>query len=384
MQNASVLEDCDITVSRYVNWNEDRNQTFLNELDYVPKFYESKYHQKFSESGDYFDGFHYFQKSEYCVKRITDLALELKVCQPICNSKSATRNCIPKCCALGSILAKRMELSEPDEEPSVEEKPNIRLDISHGRMELQRLSGERKWESYNVEFCIDGFVQDVNEPYMGSIENQVVITCREDETEIEMLSHPIENWASITCQLIGCILMLTTVIIYLSLIKHQNFNGLMILSHSTASFFAYGFSVAHIISRASKRLKTFILFSCLAWGIPALLVGLFAVFDEIYRDPLTLAIVPYYAVECCFVASWSRGHFVFLPIAIILVVNGLLTLLTLKVILEAKMNAAKMAKTGADRYTYELLFILIKNTIIYYKQQIMKFVVHDFSSNFFS
>ncbi|ODM88843.1 G-protein coupled receptor Mth2 [Orchesella cincta] len=369
---------------------------------------------------------------------ISDLAIELKVCQPICNTAAATRNCIPKCCPPDKILgywsfrciqlfqeeprwkpllcngehcaqqnpsesihfhehsikytcqsiylrhpSKTMELIVPGVVYDLEKKQNIRLDTSQGRIQLQQLTIERKWEDYNVDFCADGFVRSGSEPYTGAIENQVVITCKDDEPEMEEFSHDVENWASIITQLLGCVLMLTTVTIYLVLLKQQNFNGLMILSYATSSFFSYVFSAAaHFIAvsddpRALGFAERGALCMVIAIAIQFFHYGTYAWLTVMNynlwqtlkslnpantgaskRDPLTYVIVPDYAVESCSTATYSRGYFIYIPTAIILVVNGLLTLLTLKVIIEAKINAAKMAKTGADRYTARLFFKL--------------------------
>ncbi|CAL8098035.1 unnamed protein product [Orchesella dallaii] len=464
-----VLENCSETVLRYVNFADETNQLFSSEIpsNTTPLAYSSRISEKFEINGDYYDGYHYFQRSEYCVKSVSETSLLLKLCQLICNSHdSASKNrfCIPKCCPPNEILGywsdtcRPLQQHEPAWKPVVCEnekcmsieplerahfhrhrvscgrntfrqaisevelsvqghyvvdpKANIRMDVTSGSIVLQRLSGSRVWLPYDINFCVDGFINMPWDNYTGASHMQVFVVCFKDEYAA-FVPYPSSNTtATIVAHVAGSVFLLLIFIVYLVLVKRQNFNGLVILSYSLSLVFSYGlFTAAHYISTlpnpedvglfyrgwpcmsiaigahytlfvtfswltvmnfnlwqgvkslqsvnsTSKRLKAFTYYSILVWGLPALLVSAFVAIDEIYRDPASLVVVPDYAVQNCYVASWSRGYYVFTPIAIFLFVNGILVLLTYRILLAGRTNASKMIKTGADKYTPKLFLKL--------------------------
>ncbi|ODM91561.1 G-protein coupled receptor Mth2 [Orchesella cincta] len=415
----------------------------------------------FTSNGDYYDGFHYFQTSEYCVKSVSSDKMTLRICAPTCNSTEPhLKYCIPKCCAPDEVLnywsfrCRKIRLNETgwkpelwvvgnstivepnelihftshelscenamirnplttviydkDGEYDIDIKQNIRMDISQGRLNLLKLEENRKWEKHEIPFCIDGFIENKNQVYFSDPNDVIVLTCAPDDAKFYNVA--IVAWATIIILAIGSIFLLMVVMIHLILLKQLNFNALCILSYSMSLLCSYSLhTIAHLITinpnreftglgsrgffcmaisvgchyflitselwlallnfelwrtlrstmhidPTSKRLKAFCTYSLIGWGIPLILIALFVTVDEVYRDPLTYVVVPDYAMQSCSVAVWSRGYYVYTPKAIILFANGILIILTVKVIAGARKNASAM--TTSKQHTYSAtLFI---------------------------
>ncbi|CAL8075476.1 unnamed protein product [Orchesella dallaii] len=124
----NVLSSCSETVTRYFIVDNSRKEKLATTRQIFPRVDELPSPDAFTLKAEYFDGFHYFQRSEYCVNAFMDFAISLRVCQPICNSfysGSKVRLCIPKCCAPDEVLGYwsyrcvRLHQQEPKWQPVV-------------------------------------------------------------------------------------------------------------------------------------------------------------------------------------------------------------------------------------------------------------------------
>jgi len=73
---------------------------------------------------------------------------------------------------------------------------------------------------------------------------------------------------------------------------------------------------------ASKRRKRFAFYMFFGWGVPAILVLISVVLDNVYKDEDCLpAILPLYGQITCFVNPLGLGEYLYYPIAALLVMN---------------------------------------------------------------
>ncbi|CAL8098246.1 unnamed protein product [Orchesella dallaii] len=290
-----------------------------------------------------------------------------------------------------------------------EMKEKIKLEVRNGKLKLLHLSEDRQWKVYDKPFCVDGFVTSPTATYHNEdTESQVAVVCPSMATDVGKIGIEqtlIEAWIYAIVSIIASLFLLAIIFIYLILPEKRNFYGLVVLSYVLSMLFSYilytgahfvtlfpnpeftglgkrgpicmtiaigshyflfssyswltvlnidlwrTFKSLHMISPTDKRLKDFTIYSVLAWGLPFLLIASFVTVDEIYRDPITLVVVPDYATSSCSVADWSRGHYVYAPLAIFLLINGILTLLTFCILFRARRNASKLASGGPERYS---------------------------------
>ncbi|CAL8130188.1 unnamed protein product [Orchesella dallaii] len=205
----------------------------------------------------------------------------------------------------------------------------MRIDATSGVVTLQRLSDERVWKPYDNPFCVDR-IKDIPTTTTGHVRTlrQVVLLCPNPAHSEDESHHSIDEITTVLAHVVASIFLLLIVAIYVTILDRQNFYGLLILSYTMSLLFTYILiAAAHIISMLenpeqkgfspigshyllfvtymwltvmnfnlllavkslqpvnsnSKRIKTFVFYSVMAWGIPVLVVSIFVAIDEIYR-----------------------------------------------------------------------------------------------------
>ncbi|CAL8097956.1 unnamed protein product [Orchesella dallaii] len=281
-----------------------------DQLELLPPVWMEMNHSNimtFGDNGCFYDGSDYFQRTEYCVKTLTDTEIVLNLCEPDCeNVGDYGRYCIPKCCSPDEILGfwgsrcRKLQSEEPNWRPVfckeehcaklkglgiihfyreqrsckgtlqrwpvsdvvmgnvTEEMKNIRMHVTDGKLRLKTLSENGKWQTNHqiVSYCVDGFVTSPTASYDGNPQNQVFLVCITHQPDVSSSiasnstnsttenSEKYDPWLFASIFIIGSFFLLVIVIVYFMLLSQHTINGLLILSYSISMLLCYVFYVA--------------------------------------------------------------------------------------------------------------------------------------------
>ncbi|XP_021958300.2 G-protein coupled receptor Mth2 isoform X2 [Folsomia candida] len=281
---------------------------------------------------------------------------------------------------------------------------------------IMHININRRWSKMSPElYCIDGFVNwsegGGNVSYVKDEDHQVVLKCPplpNNSSSSKIDARKDDLYAGV--MYVASVFPFLTALVLALLFDRQNIHGLTILSNCVSLFFFYvthgtvyymaqrrnllgdnrsptclsiailshffflttfawltvvnfdlwlTFRSMRPISKMSKKMRRFRLYSFIGWGVPFLFMAVFVFLDFHYRDFRTEFIVPDYGIKSCYVASWARREYICSIVSTIIPINIILIVSTFKIFYDFDKGKNIMPKrVKGDKYSFHLFLKL--------------------------